>query len=426
MFHKHFKSGCIVLTLLLSTLLAHADEVSDHIAAARDYMADKQWSYANYEWRAALEKDPKNLEATLGLAQSLNSGGYLKESIEFLQKSRPTPPLSIIDLTLAQDYQQAGDPLSACDIYESLLTRDRYNPDIYKGGSALLSSLPKDRKDKLTAELDAAASESLKKAQDALNAKQYADAAQYYEIPVNYFKTLNIVNDYGLALLLSGQNQKAYQQFNVLTNQKVHHWLLNANSALADLSVGNTGQAVSQMEKAIGQCNNVKAKARLYNDLGFLYERSRRFMNARHAYEHALQLDPSLLKAQYNLGYILQKSQEYKEALAVYNNLIAQNPNNAEAWNSLGFTYELMDKEKPALAAYQKAIEINPRYKEAYFNMGALYKKMDKTANSAEAYKHVSEIQFQEIEKPQLSTEPEGQAKILKYVDVFYSKEAES
>jgi len=422
MLRKYF----IVLTLLLVSLSAYADEVSDHISAARDYMADKQWSYANYEWRAALQKDPKNLEATLGLAQSLSLGGYLKESIEFLQKSRPDPPLSIIDLALAQEYQQAGDPISACDLYEGLLTRDRYNADTYKGAQAILPSLPKPRQDKLKAELDAGATESLKKAQDALNTKQYGDAAQYYEIPVAYFGTLNIVNDYGLVLLLSGQNQKASQEFSILTHQKTQHWLLYANSALASLSVGNTSQAVSQMEKAIGLGSNAKVKARLYNDLGYLYERSRRFMNARHAYEHALQLDPGLVKAQYNLGYILQKSQDYKGAMVIYNGLIAQNPNNAEAWNSLGFTYELMDKEKQALAAYQKAVEIDPRYKEAYFNLGALYKKMDKTANSAEAYKHVSEIQFQEIENPKLSPELQGQAKVLKYVDVFYSKEAES
>ena len=130
----------------------------------------------------------------------------------------------------------------------------------------------------------------------ALKAGNYKDAATYYEIVASHFHTVGLVNDYGLALLLAGQYQKAHDQFALLKAKgKLRFSQVNSNAAIASLSIGNYAEAKREIAEAINAADDSRLKAKLYNNLGYIMEMSSKRQDAKFAYLHAMTLDPACI-----------------------------------------------------------------------------------------------------------------------------------
>lgn len=425
-----------------------AGEVDLHIESAKNYTKVQQWGYANNEWREALKLEPKNLEATLGLAYSLTQSSFPAEAIAHLDAARGNfkdpKQLQAIDLALADAYTAAQQYLSAEKIYLSILKADHFHPEAFKGLNQLTPKLPKSHQIKLKRVMEAQAQEAKKHAQLAIKQGNLEEAVRNYQVATTLLTKSKVMNDTGLALMLSGRTQGAEKVFSMLTSQ-LENWQVFANAGVVSLSRGKTYQARRQMERAIQLCDNNRDKARLYNNLGYIYESSNQPTKARFAYERAVELDPKLTKAWLNLGYTHQRQMNYDKAVDVYKSILAKEPANADAWVQLGFTYERMYKYKQAERAYKTALARNPKHKEAYFNLGSLYKKMDKMDAADLAYKQMSELEFAEMEAQgkkatqaalsappvpsanplqaqntpsDLQNKPEG--KVLQFMDVFF------
>ncbi|MGE0201109.1 MAG: tetratricopeptide repeat protein [Candidatus Melainabacteria bacterium] len=422
-------AAMVSATALLPLMLPPAAWAYD-TELARMYTAEKQWAYAAFEWRRILDKDPKNLEAQLGLADALSQNGNWVEAVRHLEVTRAKYPDARLDVALGNAYLKAELYRKASELYQSILETDRFNAGAYKGLKKVQDKLPKaDQKEAKKLLLDRAL-EAKKLAVQALKDADYDKAENYYEIVTLYRSPASLVNDYAVASLLAGNSKRALFLLQRIAKQDDQRWETFGNLGLTLLSVGKTYAAKQQIEQAIALCDDKKNKARLYNNLGYVYEYAKQPTKAMFAYEHALQLDPKLYKAKQNLAYIVQDLGEYKRAIELYKSLVVARPKNAaEIYNNIGFVYELMDKPHSALDYYQRALRANPKLQNTYFNLGTLYKKLGKLDKASEYYKHLTELEFLQVEmagKPvtkETDTE-KAESPLFKFVDVFFSKEA--
>lgn len=415
----------IVFTFLLSLpfSLTYA-ETSVHLDAARAAMQQEDWEAANYEWRHILDQDPQNTEAMTGLGESLYHTGFYQEASALLEgipvKKRPVSA----ELTLARTYTEMRDLLQSRDTYLRILGRMPFNLQAFKELHALSSKLAAGEREPALRKMGEVARAAKSKGEKSAMAGRFSEAASYFNLSALQLHTVGLYNDYALLLLLSGQYEKAYDQYLLLKKKgKLHFAEVNSNAAVASLSMGNYAEAKVQIQEAIRQIRNAKRKAQLYNNYGYILEMSRKRQEAKFAYEHALSLDPTLLMAQLNLAFVQQADREYAAAIENYRNILKQHPENTEVWNRLGFVYELQYRSRPAVAAYRKAIEINPKYPESYKNLATLYKKMGKLTEAHETLRQLAELAYEEEEKRQPEKPVNGrlQKNPMKYVVLFPS-----
>lgn len=403
---------------------ASSDAVNDYMDAAEDYMSQKQWDYASYEWRNALTHDPKNVQAHLGLAEALMKSGYPEDAITQLEKAKSLTQNPELEIALGKAYEELGGFGKAAQIYQALLSKNHADVQAFRRLKVIVPKLSSGLKKEVQAMLGKYGQEAKQKAQEAIQKGHYQEASRYAEVASLHYNNLDEANNYGLTMFLAGEHKAAARQFNLLLKHGKDNCNIRANAALVLLGAGQSNTAQKLMEETIGVCEDSKTRARLYNNLGYIYEMSKQPSRARFAYERAVELDPREIKALMNLGYIYQRTHDLKRAIETYKTVLQLKPNSAAAWNQLGFTYELQEKEKPAIEAYKKAIALDSTFKDAYYNLGMLYKKQDKMEKAAEAFKAMSNIEFSELENP--SQNPVTQSRLFQYVDLFFAEDTPS
>jgi tetratricopeptide (TPR) repeat protein len=424
-------ASALVLTLtafsIMTTLPAVADPAAS-LNSARAAMELKDWSTANYEWRQVLVAAPDHIEAKVGLAQSLFNTNFYDESISILESIPENKRPLVASLGLARTYAATKDYLKSRNVYIEILKKDPYQANAFLELKALEPKLPPAERKALESSLFKVANMAKVKGNQALEKAQYKDAARYYEVAAAQLKTVGLVNDYGIILLLAGQYDEAHQQFLLLRNKnKMGFSEVNSNASIASLSVGKLAEAKKEILDAIQQAPTDKLKAELYNNMGFILEMSGKRTDAKFAYLHALDLDPQLGTARKNLAFVLQANQEYDEAIKQYQQILKRTPQDVELWNRLGFVYELQYKSRPALSAYKNAIQAAPKYKDSYYNLAMLYKKMNRFKDANNTLQRYMEISYAEIEAaPKVASEPVPQGAAaeknpLKYVVLFPS-----
>ncbi len=432
---KWFWGGILPgLILMASQALALApQDLAGRIASAEGYMNAQQWDFASHEWRGILAQDPQNSRAHLGLATVLASSGLLDDAIKTLEHARRTVKDTAIDLALVDYYlkrhRSQADVAAAGRCLHAILQKDPHHAVAFQRLKKLLTLVEESERIEIQAYLQRYADRAEREGRRAYKEGRYQDASKFYAIMVLQNKRLKPYNDYAVSLLLAGQPNDASKIYALLKLQ-TEQWQILANSAMVYLAKGQTYHATKEMERAISHCSDDKNKARLYNNLGYIYEVSRKRSKARFSYEKAIELDPHMMKAQMNLGYIYQREREYDQAIALYKKLTTLEPNNPEVWNQLGFSYELRHKPKPALSAYKKALAVDSKFRDAYFNLGTLYKKLNKMDKATQAFKQMMELEFEEIERAgekndsliKQATEYR-QSDLFRYVDLFYSEQ---
>jgi len=394
-----FGLATFIFTLSSPLQLGFADTLPG-FDIARTAMQSQDWETANYTWRHILSMEPQNQEALQGLAESLFNTGFYQESLDLLlSMPKKTRPLSV-DYSVARTYKAMGQFSESKNAYIQLLIKSPYQADAVREAQELLPKLSATDQKELSSLLNMVGNASKKRADEDIRQKKYQEACAYYEIAAARFHTVGVTNDYALLLLLTGQYQKAHQQFDLLKHKdKLSFSEAKSNAAIASLSIGNFAEAKSEIQAAITAADDDnRLKAKLYNNMGYILEMSRRRTEAKFAYEHALSLDPSMLTAQLNLAFIQQANREYEQAINNYLSILKTNPNNADIYNRLGFAYELQYKAKLAQGAYRKAIQLAPDNKDSYYNLATLYKKMGKIAEMNEVLKELAEMSYKQLE----------------------------
>ena len=117
------------------------------------------------------------------------------------------------------------------------------------------------------------------------------------------------------------------------------------------------GEPVHQSQASIDQKN-----ALIWNELGNIYYNAGAFDEAMHAFEMAIELDPSYGWSYNNLASIYFHQKRYAEAVPLYQKgllFLDDFKDKALLWNRLGDAYRRLDDHAQASAAYRKAIELD-------------------------------------------------------------------
>jgi tetratricopeptide (TPR) repeat protein len=111
------------------------------------------------------------------------------------------------------------------------------------------------------------------------------------------------------------------------------------------------------------QVTIAEKNAQIWNELGNVYYNTGAFVEAIHAFEMAIELDPSCGWSYNNLASIYLHQKHYADAIPLYQQglqLLSDSRDKALLWNRLGDAYRRLNQHGQATAAYQKAIELDP------------------------------------------------------------------
>ena len=119
-----------------------------------------------------------------------------------------------------------------------------------------------------------------------------------------------------------------------------------------------TGEDTGPAQVTIDQKN-----AQIWNELGNIYYNTGAFDEAMHAFQMAIELDPSFGWSFNNLASVYFHQKRYEDAIPLYQKgleLLDDFKDQALLWNRLGDAYRRVDQHDQAAAAYRKAMELDP------------------------------------------------------------------
>ena len=98
-------------------------------------------------------------------------------------------------------------------------------------------------------------------------------------------------------------------------------------------------------------------------------------LEARAAYHHAIDLEPSNVVARINLGRLLHAEANLVGAEAHFREAVRYEPGCALAWYNLGVVLEDLERAEDALPCYEHAIHADAQLADAHWNLSLLYER---------------------------------------------------
>lgn len=98
-------------------------------------------------------------------------------------------------------------------------------------------------------------------------------------------------------------------------------------------------------------------------------------LEARAAYHHALDLEPTHVIAHINLGRMLHSDGNVASAEIHYRAATRVEPDNGLAWYNLGVLLEDARRPGEALGCYEAAVAADPELADAHYNLALLYEQ---------------------------------------------------
>jgi DNA-binding transcriptional MerR regulator len=98
-------------------------------------------------------------------------------------------------------------------------------------------------------------------------------------------------------------------------------------------------------------------------------------LEARSAYHHAVDLDPTHVVARINLGRLLHADGNLVGAESHYREAVRHDPGCALGWYNLGVVLEDLDRPAEALGVYERAVAADPDLADAHYNLALLYER---------------------------------------------------
>ncbi len=137
-------------------------------------------------------------------------------------------------------------------------------------------------------------------------------------------------------------------------------------------------------EKRLSIQNIPAGEAMHHFNLGLLYHKNHKLLEAIEEYKKAMQIDPFNVGAHNNLGMVYKDLGRYEEAISQYQKVFSIDPKYDKARHNLGVTLYLQGELEKAAMELNLAIELNPKNPESYNNLGLLYKKQKKLTMARE------------------------------------------
>ncbi len=125
-------------------------------------------------------------------------------------------------------------------------------------------------------------------------------------------------------------------------------------------------EALEEYKKAI-QIDRFNVGA--HNNLGMAYKDLGRYEEAISQYQEALSIDSKYDKARHNLAVAYYSQGNLEKAAVEFNLAIASNPKGPESYNNLGLLYKKLKKFPEAREVFQKGLSIAPSFPSLHYNL---------------------------------------------------------
>lgn len=168
----------------------------------------------------------------------------------------------------------------------------------------------------------------------------------------------------------------------------------DSEQALADrirseLKSGQVDQAIDQAHEAVGQYPNSSELRQLFGAALFKKGRNE---DARTAFRHAIELDPSIPQNYYDLALVNLSEKQYARAVALLETSLRLDPDNAEAHLLLGRACQNVNQTALAIEQFKKALGLEPGLPLAHYHLGYAYQSQGNSKAALEEFK--KEIEY--------------------------------
>jgi len=109
------------------------------------------------------------------------------------------------------------------------------------------------------------------------------------------------------------------------------------------------------------------------DNLGNAYRLQKRWDDARHVLQRALDVAPDDPEANYSLGMVFAQTNENSNAYEHLQRALKARPVYPEALNNLGVLYLVMRRRDDAVGSFEKCIRVAPTFDQAYLNLARVY-----------------------------------------------------
>jgi len=167
-------------------------------------------------------------------------------------------------------------------------------------------------------------------------------------------------------------------------------------AAVASFLIGNVnmtqrkfGNAQIAYERATTLNPNY---AEAWNSLGEALGELKQFPRAIAAFNKAVALDSTLLKAKYNQAVTYDRMKNFRYSEFVFRNLIKSNPTYSLAYDGLAVTLSKAGRAREAIPLHEKAIALSPQEPSYYFNYAISNLMLGNTAKALEQQEKLKTI----------------------------------
>ena len=182
------------------------------------------------------------------------------------------------------------------------------------------------------------------------------------------------------------------------------------------IKVGKFNKAQELYQQLLRDALDVRDKANIYYQLGYISDQQEQYDQALQFYENALKIyldhfsadHPNIASCYNNMGMVYDSKKDYRKALAYYEKALKiyektssdNDENVGTCYNSIGVVYSNLGDYRQALSYCKRAMEILPKSLPAthptiattHNNLGIVYSKMNKYTEAVESYKSAIEI----------------------------------
>lgn len=209
------------------------------------------------------------------------------------------------------------------------------------------------------------------------------------------------------------------------TNKATAHYKLGVSY----LNENNVQHAFIEFRKAYDL--NPEDKEVL-NAIGIIYLlKFEDFPKAIDFFQKAVNIDPDFAEAHNNLGFAYEKSKKFNEAIECYkkalSNLLYMTPE--KAYNSLGRVYYRLGKYDAAIDAYKSSLKRMPELYISYYGLALCYNAKGRYGDASSAitkaiemdplYKGSKSKAMSDLSRRKLNARSEDEKDIADYLDIL-------
>lgn len=116
-------------------------------------------------------------------------------------------------------------------------------------------------------------------------------------------------------------------------------------------------------------------------------------VDAKTAFLHAIDIDPSFPESYIGLGNLAQRDGNLGEAIRLYTKSTEVSPTFANGYNNLGGVFIEQQNWPAAIQALRRSIQINPDFGEAWYNLAGALEQSGALSDAEDAYRQALSLQ---------------------------------